>query len=128
MARRRIRSGSSFEELVGFSRAVVDGDWIWVAGTTGFDYASMTISDDPAEQAEQTLRNIAAALEEAGASMADVVRAIYYLGEGVDIATVAPVIREHLGAAAPAATAVTAGFIDGRIKIEIEVTAVRQSR
>jgi len=128
MARRRIRSGSSFEELVGFSRAVIDGDWVWVAGTTGFDYADMTISDDPAEQAEQTLRNIASALEKAGASMADVVRAVYYLGEGVDVATVAPVIKRHLGEASPAATAVTAGFIDDRIKIEIEVTAVRQGR
>lgn len=126
MTRRRIRTGSSFEQLAGYSRAVIDGPWVWVAGTTGFDYTDMTISDDVAEQTEQTLRNIEDALAQAGASMDDVVRVVYYLGEGVDFASVAPIFGKYLGGAAPAATAVIAGFIDDRIKIEIEVTALRQ--
>ena len=123
--RRLISSGSPFEAAGGYSRAVVDGEWIFVAGTTGFDYAAMTIADDPAEQARQALRNIAAALGEAGASLADVVRVKYYLPDAADWPRVVPVLGETFGAIRPAATALICGLVDPRMKIEIEVTARR---
>ena len=121
--RRRISSGSQFERDIGYSRAVVDGDWIFVSGTTGFDYATMAISDDVAEQADQTLRNIASALAEAGASLDDVVRVRYLLPRADDFAACWPVLRRHLGVALPAATMMVVGLADPRMKIEIEVTA-----
>jgi len=124
--RRLISSGSRFEAEAGYSRAVADGEWVFVAGTTGFDYAAMTIADDPAEQARQALRNIAAALAEAGASLADVVRIKYYLPNTADWPQIVPVIGEALGAIRPAATALICGLIDPRMKIEIEVTARRR--
>ncbi len=123
--RQLISSGSPFETATGYSRAVVDGEWVFVAGTTGFDYAAMTISDDPAEQARQALRNIAAALGEAGASLADVVRVKYYLPDAADWPRIVPVLGEAFGAVRPAATALICGLIDPRMKIEIEVTARR---
>jgi enamine deaminase RidA (YjgF/YER057c/UK114 family) len=123
--RRLISSGSPFEAEAGYSRAVVDGEWVFVAGTTGFDYAAMTISDDPAEQARQALRNIVAALGEAGASLADVVRVKYYLPDAADWPRVVPVLGEAFGAIRPAATALICGLIDPRMMIEIEVTARR---
>src|SRR5207237_1960735 len=123
--RRLISSGSPFEAAGGYSRAVVDGEWIFVAGTTGFDYTAMTIADDPAEQTRQTLRNIAAALAEAGASLADVVRVKYYLPDAADWPRVVPVLGESFGAIRPAATALICGLVDPRMKIEIEVTARR---
>jgi len=125
--RRLISSGSPYEAAFGYSRAVVDGEWVFVAGTTGFDYALMTISDDPAEQARQALRNIASALAEAGASLADVVRVKYYLPDAADWPRVAPVLGEAFGRVRPAATALVCGLIDPRMKIEIEVTARRGS-
>lgn len=125
MARKLISSGSSFEELAGYSRAVVDGPWVFVSGTTGFDYASGEISDDPVEQTRQTFRNIEAALAEAEASMADVVRVRIYLATADIFAAVAPVIGEYCRAARPANTTVIAPLIDARMKIEIEVTAFR---
>ena len=100
--RRLISSGSPFEAEAGYSRAVVDGEWVFVAGTTGFDYGAMTIADDPAEQARQALRNIAAALAEAGASLADVVRVKYYLPDAADWPRVVPVLGEAFGAIRPA--------------------------
>jgi enamine deaminase RidA (YjgF/YER057c/UK114 family) len=121
--RRRISSGSKFESEIGYSRAVVDGEWVFVSGTTGFDYATMTISDDVAEQAEQTLRNIAGALAEAGASLDDVVRVRYLLPSADDFEACFPVLRRHLGVALPAATMMVVGLADPRMKIEIEVTA-----
>ena len=99
----------------------------FVAGTTGFDYAAMTIADDPAEQARQALRNIAAALGEAGASLADVVRVKYYLPDAADWPRVVPVLGETFGAIRPAATALICGLVDPRMKIEIEVTARRSA-
>jgi len=123
--RRLISSGSRFEAEAGYSRAVVDGEWVFVAGTTGFDYAAMTIVDDPAEQARQALRNIAAALGEVGASLADVVRVKYYLPDAADWPRIVPVPGEAFGAVRPAATALICGLIDPRMKIEIEVTARR---
>ena len=123
--RRLISSGSPFEAEAGYSRAVVDGDWIFVAGTTGFDYAAMTISDDAAEQARQTLRNIAWALAEAGSSLADIVRVKYYLPNPADWPKIVPVLGEAFGAIRPASTALICGLVDPRMKIEIEVTAHR---
>ncbi|MEK9722628.1 MAG: RidA family protein [Rhodospirillaceae bacterium] len=121
--RRLISSGSDYETLWGYSRAVVDGDWVFVAGTTGFDYAAGAISDDVAERTRQTFRNISAALADAGASLADVVRARYIVADGADWETVGAVIGEHFRDVRPAATAIVAALVDPRMKVEIEVTA-----
>ena len=126
--RQLISSGSRFEAAGGYSRAVVDGEWVFVAGTTGFDYAAMTIVEDPAEQTRQALRNIAAALAEAGADLADVVRARYYVPDAADWPRIMPVLGEAFAAIRPAATAVICGLVDQRMKIEIEVTARRRQQ
>lgn len=126
MARRLISSASSFEREIGYSRAVVDGDWVFVSGTTGFDYATMAISGDEVEQAEQCLRNIEAALREAGAGMRDIVRVVYVLPDGADFPACWPVLRKWFGDIRPAAMMISAGLADPRMKIEIEVTARRQ--
>lgn len=123
MTRRLIGSGSAFEAQIGYSRAVVDGDWVFVSGTTGFDYATMTIADDVVAQAEQCMANIAAALQSAGASLADVVRVRYILPERDDFAACWPVLRRCFGEVRPAATMICAGLLEPRMKIEIEVTA-----
>ena len=123
--RQLISSGSPFEAAGGYSRAVVDGEWVLVAGTTGFDYAAMTIADDPAEQTRQTLRNIEAALAEAGASLADVVRVRYYVPDAADWPRIMPVLGKAFAAIRPAATALICGLVDPRMKIEIEATARR---
>ena len=125
--RRLISSGSPFEAQAGFSRAVVDGDWIFVAGTTGFDYAQMTILEDPAEQTRQALRNIEAALAEAGSTLSDVVRVRYYVPDAADWPAIVPVLGEAFGTIRPAATALICGLVDPRMKIEVEVTARRRS-
>ena len=127
MARQLIGSGSTFERDIGYSRAVVEGEWVFVSGTTGFDYASMSIRDDVLEQAEQCFRNIEAALREAGASLADVVRVRYILPEAADFERCWPVLRKYLGAIRPAATMISAGLADPRLRIEIEVTARKRS-
>jgi len=124
--RRLISSGSTFEAEAGYSRAVVDGEWVFVAGTTGFDYAQMTIAEDPAEQARQAFRNIERALAEAGAKLADVVRARYYLPDLADWPAIVPVLGEVFATIRPAATALVCGLVDTRMKIEIEVTARRR--
>jgi len=121
--RQLISSGSDLEARYGYSRAVIDGDWVFVAGTTGFDYAAGTISEDSAEQTRQTFRNIGAALTEAGASLSDVVRARYIATNADEWETIARVIGEHFRDIRPAATAIIAGLVDPRMKIEIEVTA-----
>ena len=121
--RRLISSGSPFEAAAGYSRAVADGEWVFVAGTTGFDYARMTIADDPALQARQALRNIEQALAEAGAALCDVVRVRYYLPDLADWPAIVPVLGELFGTIRPAATALICGLVDPRMKIEIEVTA-----
>jgi enamine deaminase RidA (YjgF/YER057c/UK114 family) len=125
--RRLISSGSSFEREIGFSRAVVDGDWVFVSGTTGFDYRTMTISGDVAEQTEQCLKNIASALAEAGSGFADVLRVRYILPRAVDFEACWPMLRKYFGDTRPAATMIEAGLIDPRVKIEIEVTARKRS-
>ncbi|MDH6139850.1 MULTISPECIES: RidA family protein [Kitasatospora] len=124
--RRAILSGSTFEEQIGYARAVVDGDWVHVSGTTGFDYATMTISPDVTEQAEQCLRNIGAALTEAGCDFRDVVRVRYLLPERADFEPCWPVLREAFGEVKPAATMMVCGLADPRMKIEIEVYARRR--
>lgn len=126
MARRLISSGSPFELQVGYSRAVVQGDWVFVAGTTGFDYARMTIADGILEQTEQCLRNIQWALREAGATFEDVVRVHYILPDRADFPTCWPVLRKYFGEARPAATMICAGLSDPRMRIEIEVTALKR--
>lgn len=118
-----ISSGSPFEERIGYSRAVVDGDWVFVSGTTGFDYATMTISDDVVAQAEQCFRNISAALAEAGAGLEDAVRARYILTRAEDFEPCWPVLQKYLGAVRPAATMIVAGLSDPRMLIEVEITA-----
>ena len=123
MERRLISSGSTFEQEIGYSRAVVDGEWIFVSGTTGFDYSTMTLADGVVPQAEQCFRNIEAALEEAGATLADVVRVHYILPDAADFPECWPVLRKYLGEARPAATMIVAGLLDPRILIEVEVTA-----
>jgi enamine deaminase RidA (YjgF/YER057c/UK114 family) len=127
MTRRLISSGSQFERDVGYSRVVVDGEWAFVAGTTGFDYAAMTISDDIAEQTRQTLENISSALVEAGFSLADVVRANYLLPSAEEFPACWPVLREYFGEIRPASTMLVVGLADPRMKIEIEVTAKRSA-
>ena len=127
MTRRLISSGSQFEREVGYSRVVVDGEWAFVSGTTGFDYATMTISEGVAEQARQALENIVGALGDAGFSLADVVRANYILPSVEDWPACWPVLREYFGEIRPASTMVVAGLADARMRIEIEVTA-RRSR
>jgi len=128
MGRRLISSNSTFEHEIGYSRAVVDDDWIFVSGTTGFDYASMRISDDLADQTEQSLRNIQKALAEAGASLEDVVRVIYILPDAGAFPQCWPVLRKYFGEIRPAATMISAGLADPRMKIEIQVTARRRSK
>jgi len=123
MGRRLISSGSGFERDMGYSRAVVDGAWVFVSGTTGFDYQTMTIADDVVEQAEQCFRNIERALLEAGSELADVVRVRYILPRVADFEPCWPVLRKYLGTVRPAATMIEAGLSDPRMKIEIEVTA-----
>ena len=121
--RRLISSGSTFEKAWGYSRAVVDGDWIFVSGTTGFDYTRMTIVDDPVAQTRQVFRNIEACSGEVGAPLSSIVRATYYVPRAADWQVIAPVLGEILGDIRPAATAVVCDLIDPRMRIEIEVTA-----
>ena len=123
--RRLIGSGSTFEEEIGYSRAVVDGEWVFVSGTTGFDYERMTISPDLVEQTEQALRNIRDALVQARASMADIVRVTYVLPVASEFPQCWPVLRRWFGEVRPAAMMISAGLADPRMRIEIEVTALK---
>ncbi|MEO1237133.1 MAG: RidA family protein [Planctomycetota bacterium] len=123
--RRYISSGSTFEEQIGYSRAVVDGEWVFVAGTTGFDYRTKAPPESVVDQLEVCLRNIAEALDEAGASPADVVRVRYILPDARDFEPCWPQLKAFFGDNRPAATMMVAGLIDPRIKIEVEVTARR---
>ena len=124
-ARRLISTGSPFEENVAYSRAVVDGRWVFVAGTTGFDYAAMTISDDVVEQAEQCFCNLQAVLEQAGSSLKDVVRVLYILPDRKDFEPIWPVLRTYFGDIRPTNTVIFAGLADPRMRVEIEVTALK---
>ena len=124
MTRKLISSGSTFEEQIGYSRAVADGDWVFVSGTTGFDYSKMALAEGGVvAQCEQCLKNIEAALRQAGSSLADVVRVHYILPDADDFEPCWPVLRKYFGDVRPAATMISAGLADPRMKIEIEVTA-----
>lgn len=125
--RRLISSGSTFEAEIGYSRAVVDGEWVFVSGTTGFDYATMTIAPDIETQTEQCLANIGAALAEAGAAFADVVRVRYILTDAEAFPRCWPALKRTFGEVRPAATMIATGLHDPRMKIEIEVTARRRA-
>jgi enamine deaminase RidA (YjgF/YER057c/UK114 family) len=127
MARRLISSGSSFEQQIGYSRAVVDGDWIFVSGTTGFDYSTMTLCEGVVAQCEQCFVNIEAALRQAGSSLRDVVRVHYILPDPREFEACWPVMQKYFGEVRPAATMFSAGLIDPRVRIEIEVTARKQT-
>ncbi|MCP5265335.1 MAG: RidA family protein [Burkholderiaceae bacterium] len=127
MKRQLISSGSRFEEQIGYSRAVAQGAFVFVSGTTGFNYETMTIEDDVAAQAEQCLRNIEQALREADSSLADVVRVTYVLPDGDDFEACWPVLKKYFGSVRPAAMMISAKLIDPRMKIEIEVTAMKQT-
>lgn len=127
MARQLISSGSSFEAEIGYSRAVRQDPWVFVSGTTGFNYATMTISDSVAEQTEQCLKNIEAALQQAEASLKDVVRVTYILPNAADFPQCWPVLKQYFGEVRPACTMISAALTDPAIKIEIEVTALKQS-
>jgi enamine deaminase RidA (YjgF/YER057c/UK114 family) len=126
--RRLISSGSSFELEIGYSRAVVDGEWIFVSGTTGFNYQTMTISEDVVEQCEQALKNIQAALGQADATFADVVRVLYVLPKGDEFQKCWPVLKKYFGDVRPAIMMITAGLLDEKMKIEIEVTARKKTK
>lgn len=126
MARQLISSGSTFEHDIGYSRAVVDGEWVFVSGTTGFDYSTMTIPEGAVAQCEQAMRNIEQALKQAGSSLADVVRVTYVLPRAEEFPECWPVLKKYFGEIRPAAMMISAGLADARMRIEIEVTARKQ--
>lgn len=123
MGRQHISSGSEFERSIGYSRAVVDDDFVFVSGTTGYDYATMTIADDVVEQARQCMHNIRSALSEAGTDLRAVVMVRYIFPERADFEPCWPVFKEHFGSVAPAATMIVAGLFDPAMKLEVEVIA-----
>lgn len=126
MSRKLISSGSVFENEIGYSRAVVDGNWVFVSGTTGYDYTTMTIQDDIAAQTEQCFKNIISALEEAEADIKDVVRVTYILPEASEFKKCWPTLRKYFGEIRPAATMFSANLSDEKMKIEIQVTALKK--
>lgn len=128
MTRHLISTGSPFEKTAGYSRAVVDGDWCFVAGTTGYDYASMTMPETVEAQTRNCMATIAAALQEGGFTLADVVRARYYVTDRAFVQKVFPILGEHFGDIRPAATMVVCELNEPEMKIEIEVTALRRDR
>lgn len=123
MSRKLISSGSEFESQIAYSRAVVDGDFVFVSGTTGYDYSTMTISENVVEQTEQCLKNIQQALQSAGSDLSGIVRARYILPNKADFEACWPVFQKYLGSVLPAITVFEAGLLDDKMKIEIEVTA-----
>jgi len=127
VSRKLISSGSEFESSIGYSRAVVDGNWVMVSGTTGYDYNDMTLSEDVVEQTEQCFKNIESALHQAGAEMTDVVRVTYIYPDAQDFPKCWPVLKRFLGKIKPAATMFSAGLANSAMKVEIQVTALKQS-
>ncbi|MFN3614075.1 MAG: RidA family protein [Rubrimonas sp.] len=125
MTRRLISTGSPFEAEFAYSRAVTQGDWCFVAGTTGYDYAAMTMPDDVGQQARNALDTIGKALAEAGFSLADVVRTVIYLTDRADHPAIGPALRAAFGQTRPANTTIIAPLIRPEMKVEIEVTAFR---
>ncbi|MBC8129078.1 MAG: RidA family protein [Rhizobiaceae bacterium] len=127
MTRRLVSTGSPFETVAGYSRAVADGDWCWVAGTTGYDYAAMVMPDGVADQTRNAMETIVKALREAGFELTDVVRATYYLTDAAEMDIVFPIVGAYFSEVRPAATMIVCGLIKPEMKIEIEVTAKRRS-
>ncbi len=125
MTRRLISTGSPFETEFAYSRAVVQGDWCFVAGTTGYDYATMSLPEDVGAQARNALATIAKALNEAGFSLADVVRTVIYVPDPADHPAIGPALREAFGDVRPVNTTVCCPLIRPEMKVEIEVTAFR---
>src|SRR6202167_2687863 len=125
MPRKLISTAAPLEAKIGYSRAVLAGDWVFVSGTTGVDYSTMTIADDLITQTEQCLKNIEFALRQAGSSLRDVVRVTYVLPDGSEFEQCWPVLRKYFGEVRPAAMMIAAGLADARMKIEIEVTALK---
>lgn len=125
--RRAISSGSKFEKIAGYSRAVVDGEWVFVSGTAGYN-PDASISPDPAEQTRQSLRTITTALEQAGAGLADIVRVVVYVADRQDVMAVSQVLGEHFADPRPTNTTVVCGFAVDEIKMEIEATALKRGR
>ena len=123
MNRQHVSSGSEFESKIGYSRAVVDGEYVFVSGTTGYDYETMSISSDPLEQAEQCFKNIKKALVQGGSNLESVVRVRYIFPNKQDFEPCWPVFRKYLGKAKPAATMIVAGLAEEAMKMEIEITA-----
>jgi len=123
MNRKLISSGSEYEKRIGYSRAVVDGDYVFVSGTTGFNYETMFISENVVDQADQCLKNIEKVLVEAGSSLNDIVRIHYIYPDKSDFEECWPVFNKYLSIARPAATMFVAGLLDEKMKLEIEVTA-----
>ena len=126
MKRKLISSGSPFEETIGYSRAVVDGRWVLLSGTTGYDYSTMTISEDIVEQTEQCMKNIEHVMAEAGASLKDTVRVLYIVPEANEFEKCWPELRKYFGDIRPAATMMSAGLANDKMKIEIQVTALKK--
>jgi len=127
MSRTLISSGSPFEKQVGYSRAVVQGDWCFVAGTTGYDPATREMPEDVRDQARNALAVIRKALEEGGFTFADVVRATYYITDATYWDVIGTVLGEAFGEVRPAATCLVAGLVKPEMKIEIEVTALKRA-
>ncbi len=127
MGRQLISSGSTFEKEIGYSRALVDGNWIFVSGTTGFNYDLMTIPESIEEQTEQCIKNIIEALGKADADLGDIVRIMYILPDADDFPKCWDILRKYFGKIRPAATMISAGLSDSRMKIEIQVTALKKN-
>jgi enamine deaminase RidA (YjgF/YER057c/UK114 family) len=121
-----ITSGSRFEEMAGYSRAVVDGDWVFVSGTAGYDFSDGSISGDAAEQARQSLRTIAHALAQADASLSDIVRVRVFLADRADVVAVSKVLGAAFSEPRPTNTTIICGFAEEAMKVELEVTALRR--
>jgi len=126
MSRRHHSTGSIFEERTGYARAVAEGPWIFVSGTTGYDYADMRISEDPAEQAEQCFRNVRSAVDALGGAWEDMIRIRVYVADAVDVPAVMDVVGRHCRAVRPANTTVVSALVDPAMKVEIEVTLLRR--
>lgn len=126
MPRKLISSGSSFEKEIGYSRAVVEGNWVFVSGTTGYNYETMSIENDIVAQTEQCMKNIVLALEQANSKIEDVVRVTYILPNTADFEKCWPTLRKYFGQIRPAATMFSAGLADPKMKIEIQVTALKK--
>lgn len=126
MERTQISSGSVFEQKIGYSRAIVQDNWVFVSGTTGYNYETMEISDDINEQAEQCFKNIIATLHKANAELKDVVRVLYIVPNASEFELCYPILNKYFGQIRPAATMISAGLANDKMKLEIEVTALKK--